>query len=160
MGPHKKSIRTHEFKSGTATDERAVKRQAQPSQKHWRREATPLDSNLMPEIRTVTTKTSKRSTNRVTNSWMMAQRLKPSPLPAADAAGYADRSSKPKKGQPTFIAHGLASVGGWVNWPSYSARTARARAAVPASSQRRATRNRKKENSFDDCTTRSKTKGD
>ena len=45
----------------------------------------------------------ERPANGVSNLWMTAQRLRPAPLPATDAAGYADLSSQPKGEHLAFL---------------------------------------------------------
>ena len=75
---------------------------------------------------------------------MTARRFELAPLPATDAARYADRNSKPNRGHPAFLTHWPDSIGGCVSRPSFSTRTARANAAVPASSQRRGTSDQKR----------------
>ena len=58
-----------------------------------------------PRRTTAIATSSRKSAHRVANSRVTVWRLKPAPLPAAVAAGYADLSSQPKRGHPTFLTH-------------------------------------------------------
>ena len=75
---------------------------------------------------------------------MTARRPGPAPPPATDAARYADRNSKPKKGHLAFLTHWPDSIGGCVSLAKFLCKNCESQCCSAGQLAHRATQDQKR----------------